>query len=347
MARRQDRSLLSVEENGLYCAAGDFYIDPWRPVDRAVVTHAHADHARPGSKAYLTSVSGAPIVRERLGSDVTIEGQPFGEPIQINGVSVSLHPAGHILGSAQVRVEHKGDVWVVTGDYKTQRDSTCETFELVKCDTLVTECTFGLPVYRWKAQETVMEDINAWWRTNRDRGVTSVLLGYSLGKAQRLIAGLDAGTGPIYCHGAVERMNTLYRDQDRLAVPTIHVSDAPRGTTWSDGIVVAPPASAGTSWIRRFGRVSVGFASGWMAVRGRRRQRRADRGFVLSDHVDWTSLIDVIKASGCGRVLATHGYVEPVCRWLNENGISAGPLETEYQGDLSANGQDATTEAEE
>jgi putative mRNA 3-end processing factor len=347
MARRHDQPLLSVNENGLYCAAGNFYVDPWRPVDRAVVTHAHADHARPGSKKYLTSDSGAPILRERLGSDASIEGRPFGEQIPIDGISVSLHPAGHILGSAQVRVEHRGEVWVVTGDYKTQPDTTCEAFELVSCHTLVTECTFGLPVYRWKPQEAVMGEIDAWWRSNRDDNVTTVLLGYSLGKSQRLIAGIDSSIGPIYCHGSVERMNTLYRDQGRLDVSTIHVSDAPRGTTWSDGIVIAPPGAAGTSWMRRFGRVSVGLASGWMAVRGRRSQRGADRGFVLSDHVDWSSLIDVIQASGCAQVLATHGYVEPVCRWLNENGISASPLQPDHQGDRAAGRQDATAEENE
>ena len=333
--------LLAVDPFGLYCAAGDFYIDPWRPVERAVITHGHADHARPGSRAYLSSSSGASILRERLGADTPIQPLGFGKTIAINGVSVSLHPAGHILGSAQVRVEHKGEVWVVTGDYKTDPDPTCETFELVRCDTLVTESTFGLPIYRWESAARVFADINSWWKSNRDQGITSILLGYSLGKSQRLIAGLDPSIGPIYCHGAVERMNGLYRAQGRLERGTVRVADAPAKTRWSDGIVVAPPAAAGTTWLRRFGRVSVGFASGWMAVRGRRRQRGADRGFVVSDHVDWTALVEVIQASGCTRVLATHGYSEQLCRWLNENGTEAAPLATQYEGEDSTDETDA------
>ncbi len=336
--------LLTIDEDGLFCGAGGFHVDPWRPVDKAIVTHAHADHARPGSRVYLASTPSAPILTARMGADARVETLDFGRKIKINGVTVSLHPAGHILGSAQVRLEHEGEVWVVTGDYKTQPDPTCDSFELVECDTLVTESTFALPIYRWASQESVMAEINDWWRTNGERGTTSVLLGYSLGKSQRLIAGLDPSIGPIYCHGAVEKINGVYRDEGRLDRETVHVSTAARGTTWSDGIVVAPPAASGTSWIRRFGRVSVGFASGWMAVRGRRRQRNVDRGFVLSDHVDWPSLIEVVKASGCSRVLATHGYADTLCRWLNENGVEATPLPTRYEGELAVESLNGNTE---
>ncbi len=326
------KDLLVVDANGLFCPRGGFYVDPWRPVERAVVTHGHADHARPGSKSYLTAASGAAILKQRLGL-AAVEGLPFGEVITMNGVKVSLHPAGHILGSAQVRVEHADEVWVVTGDYKTEDDRTTETFELVRCDTLVTECTFGLPIYRWAPAGRVFGEINDWWRSNRARGVTSVLLGYALGKAQRLIVGLDASIGPIYTHGAVERLNAVYRRAGRLDVPTSYASSAAGGTRWSDGIVIAPPSAGGSTWLRRFGDVSVGFASGWMAIRGRRRQRGADRGFVLSDHVDWPGLLDVIRSTGCRRVLATHGYTEALCRWLNERGLDAEPLRTRYEGE--------------
>ncbi|NNE45372.1 MAG: ligase-associated DNA damage response exonuclease [Rhodothermales bacterium] len=325
--------LLTVNRNGLYCDAGRFYIDPQRAVARAIITHGHSDHARPGSKAYLSSPSCAPILRERLGKTAPIQTVEFGETVVMNGVSVSLHPAGHILGSAQIRVEYRGEVWVVTGDYKTEADSTCEAFEQVMCDTLVTECTFGLPIYRWPDPSVVTDDINQWWRTNRDRGVTSVLLGYSLGKAQRLIAGLDPSIGPIYCHPAVERMNNLYREQGRLDAETIDLENAAVPSRWSDGIVVTPNVPADSPAFSRLGPTSVAFASGWMAIRSRRRQRGSDRGFVVSDHVDWPSLIEVIKGSGCSRVLATHGYTRQLCRWLNENGTSAAPLEENAERD--------------
>src|SRR5690349_17905297 len=163
-------SLLEATDKGLYCAAGDFYVDPWAPVDRAVVTHAHADHARPGCRAYLTTEKGAIVLRERTGEDASIETLAYGATTDLNGVTVSLHPAGHILGSAQVRVEHRGEVWVVSGDYKTERDLTCDAFEPIRCQTFVTESTFGLPVYRWRAQQEVFDEINAWWRANQARG---------------------------------------------------------------------------------------------------------------------------------------------------------------------------------
>lgn len=340
--QQNEPPLLQVDDNGLYCSRGDFYVDPWRPVRRAVVTHGHSDHARPGSRAYLCSETSRDIIALRLGRDARIETVAFGDTTTINGVRVSLHPAGHILGSAQVRVEFGGETWVVTGDYKTQPDPSAESFELVRCDTLVTECTFGLPIYRWPPQQEVFREINEWWSDNRSRDVTTVLLGYSLGKAQRLIAGLDASIGPIYTHGAVERMNGVYRSADRLPVKTTHVSAA-SPEAWSDGIVIAPPGAAGTTWLRRFGNASLGFASGWMTVRGRRKQRGADRGFVLSDHVDWPELLRVVEATGCRRVLATHGYTEEVSRWFNDQGLDAAPLRTRYTGEEGA--EEATQDA--
>ncbi|NNE36304.1 MAG: ligase-associated DNA damage response exonuclease [Rhodothermales bacterium] len=331
------RPLLSVDQNGIYCSAGRFYVDPRRAVDRAVITHAHSDHARPGSKAYLSSASGAPILRERLGASARIESLEFGESVDINGVSVSLHPAGHILGSAQIRIEHRGEVWVVTGDYKTEPDRTCESFDLVQCDTLITECTFGLPIYRWPEASTVRDRINRWWTSNRDKGITSVLLGYSLGKAQRLISGLNPSIGPVYCHHSVERMNALYRAQGRLDVETAGVESVTPSTRWSDGIVVAPSAPADDAWFARLGPASVAFASGWMSIRNRRRQRRSDLGFVVSDHVDWPALLDVIQGTGCTRVLATHGYSTQLCRWLNENGTAAVPLDDGFKRGVETN----------
>ena len=174
-------TLLENTDRGLYCAAGDFYIDPWRAVDFAIVTHAHSDHARAGSRHYLCAAPGREILQARLGADAVIQAIPYGETLTRNGVHVSLHPAGHILGSAQVRVEARGEIWVVSGDYKTAPEKTCAPFEAIRCHSFVTECTFGLPIYRWRPQAEIFSEINSWWRENQNRGRTSVIFAYSLG----------------------------------------------------------------------------------------------------------------------------------------------------------------------
>ncbi|HEX2191478.1 MAG TPA: ligase-associated DNA damage response exonuclease [Longimicrobiaceae bacterium] len=331
--------LLRPTDRGLYCAAGDFHVDPWLPVPRAVVTHAHSDHARWGCGRYLASRQGERVLRARLGgSGAPVRAVEYGEAVEVNGVRVSLHPAGHILGSAQVRVEHRGEVWVVSGDYKTEPDPTCAPFEPVRCHTFVTECTFGLPIYRWSPQAEVFAEIDGWWRANQAAGRCSVLFGYALGKAQRLLAGVDVAIGPIYCHGAVEKLNAEYRAGGVALPPTAGATTAGRGTDWSRALVVAPPSAAGTPWMRRFGEVSQAFASGWMRVRGMRRRRGVDRGFVLSDHVDWPGLEAAVGATGAERVFATHGYTDTVVRWLRERGTEAHALPTRWEGDRAEEG---------
>jgi putative mRNA 3-end processing factor len=327
--------LLALTDRGLYCEAGDFYIDPWEPVDRAVVTHAHGDHASWGSRAYLTSETGLAVLRARLQPDATIRGVPYREPISLNGVTVSLHPAGHILGSAQVRIVHRGEVWVVSGDYKTDPDPTCTPFEPVRCHTFVTESTFGLPIYRWAPQAEVFDEINRWWRGNAAAGKTSLLFGYTLGKAQRLIAGLDPGIGPILTHGAVERMTRAYRETGVPLPPTTYAGTVTqkRRADAKGAIVIAPPHASGSPWLRRFAPYSTGFASGWMLVRGARRRRSLDRGFALSDHVDWPSLLAAVEGSGAGEVWVTHGFTGPVVRWLTERGIDARAVQTRFEGE--------------
>jgi putative mRNA 3-end processing factor len=327
--------LLALTDRGLYCEAGDFYIDPWEPVDRAVVTHAHGDHASWGSRAYLTSETGLAVLRARLQPDATIRGVPYREPISLNGVTVSLHPAGHILGSAQVRIGHRGEVWVVSGDYKTDPDPTCTPFEPVRCHTFVTESTFGLPIYRWAPQAEVFDEINRWWRGNAAAGKTSLLFGYTLGKAQRLIAGLDPGIGPILTHGAVERMTRAYRETGVPLPPTTYAGTVTqkRRADAKGAIVIAPPHASGSPWLRRFAPYSTGFASGWMLVRGARRRRSLDRGFALSDHVDWPSLLAAVEGSGAGEVWVTHGFTGPVVRWLTERGIDARAVQTRFEGE--------------
>ena len=327
--------LLQIDADGLWCEAGGFHVDPWNPVDRAVITHAHGDHMARGCGSYLGSAEGEQVMRARLLEDASVETTEWGVARTINGVQVSLHPAGHILGSAQIRVEHKGEVWVVSGDYKTEPDATCSPFEPVPCHTFITESTFGLPIYRWPEQEVIFEEINSWWRRNVEEGKASLLYGYSLGKAQRLLAGVDPSIGPIFTHGAVERLTEAYRRSEIPMPETTYIGEeVERGRKkWEGALVVAPPSAHGTPWMRKFGRLSSGFASGWMRIRGTRRRKAVDRGFVLSDHVDWPSLLDAVEATGAERVLVTHGYVRQVVRYLRDAGLDADGLETRYEGE--------------
>jgi len=336
--------MLRVTDSGLYCDAGDFFIDPWRPVPRAVVTHAHGDHLTWGCGSYLVSARGVGVTRERLGQWADrVEGIAFGDVRTINGVRVSLHPAGHILGSAQVRLEHGGEVWVASGDYKTDPDPTCDPWEPVRCHTFITESTFGLPIYRWPATPAVFDGIDVWWRENAAAGRASLLFGYGLGKAQRLLAGVDASIGPILVHGAVDRMTALYRDAG-IPLPPTEYATAARGVA-SGALIVAPPSADGSTWARKFGPVSTAFASGWMLVRGARRRRSVDRGFTLSDHVDWPQLLGAIAATGAERVLVTHGFTGPVVRWLRETGLQADALATRYEGERDDAPDPATSAA--
>ena len=338
--------LIELTDRGLYCAAGGFYIDPWQPVARAVLTHAHADHARRGSASYLVATEGARVFRTRLGDDAPIETLPYGAPLRLGDVTVSLHPAGHILGSAQVRVERRGEVWVVSGDYKVGADATCTPFEPVRCHTFVTESTFGLPIYRWPAQAEVFAAINAWWQVNQAAGKASVLFAYALGKAQRVLAGVDATIGPILTHGAVERLARDYRASGVPLPPTVYAGEASRADD-RRALIIAPPSAQGTPWMRRFGLASTAFASGWMQVRGARRRRALDRGFILSDHADWPGLLGAIDATGAGRVWVTHGYSAVLARWLGERGYEAAVVQTRFEGERDADGQEVAAEAEE
>lgn len=333
MADPQD-DLVVARPQGLYCPAGDFYIDPWRPVSHALITHAHGDHARVGHTHYLAAEPGRRVLLARLG-DIPLDTLPYGQAITHRGVKVSFHPAGHVLGSAQVRLEHGGRVWVASGDYKTGPDATCTPFEPVRCDVFITESTFGLPVFRWQAQQQVFDEINAWWRGNAAQGKASVLYAYSFGKAQRVLSGIDPSIGPIVTHGAMTLLNEAYRDSGVGLPDTRHVSDmAPADLKTS--LVLAPPSAQGSAWVKRFGEHSDAFASGWMQLRGTRRRRGLDRGFVLSDHADWPGLLEAVRATQAPRVIVTHGYVEPLVRYFNEQGLQAGAFKTEY-GDEADN----------
>ena len=323
--------LVVARPEGLYCPAGDFYIDPWRPVDRAVITHGHGDHARWGNRHYLAAAPGEGILRARLGQDIDLQTLAYGERIDQQGVTLSFHPAGHVLGSAQLRIEHRGEVWVASGDYKVEPDGTCAAFEPVRCHCFITESTFGLPIYRWTPHAQSFEEINAWWRANAAAGKASVLFAYAFGKAQRILHGIDAGIGPLLVHGAVEPLNAVYRAAGVRLPETRYAGEIARNDPLlRQALVIAPPSAGGSTWMRRFGELSDAFASGWMLLRGTRRRRGVDRGFALSDHADWPGLLWAIEQTGAERVMVTHGQVDTLVRYLCEQGLDARAFATEY-----------------
>lgn len=314
-------------DRGLYCPPGDFFIDPWRPVQTAIITHAHGDHLRHGSARYILARPGAGIARYRLGSGHTVVPVEYRTPFTVGKCRVSLHPAGHILGSAQVRIEHASQVWVVSGDYKRQPDPTCAPFEPLPCDVFVSEATFSRPEYCWPATAQVLEEIVRWWEANRERGIASVLFCYALGKAQRVLAELLAVTSEhVYLHRAVNALTDLYRHAGVRLLPT-RVATPETASAYRGALIIAPPGAAGTPWLRRFGEHSTALCSGWTRVPENRWCRGFDRGFVLSDHADWPALIETCRETGARRVLLMHGDARALSDHLNEQGICATPLE--------------------
>lgn len=325
--------LIVERPEGLWCEAGRFFIDPWKPVERALVTHAHSDHARPGHARYLAARAGEHVLRARLGP-VALQTLDWGEPIDLDGVRASFHPAGHVLGAAQIRLEHAGETWVVSGDYRVEADRSCAPFEPVRCDVFVTESTFALPIYRWKPQRDVLGALLRWWAENAEAARASIVYCYALGKAQRILAGVADAAGAqlpgiVVCHGAVETFNDAYRASGIALAPTLRADDADAASL-RRALVLAPPSAARSPWLRRFGASSNAFASGWMQLRGARRRRSVDRGFILSDHADWPGLNEAIDATGAARVVVTHGYGSVMVRWLRERGLQAQTFSTEF-----------------
>lgn len=339
--------LLEFTDRGIFCPQAGVYIDPWKPVERAVISHGHSDHAYSGHQHYLCTAQAMPVIKHRLYlQDHSIQTMEYGQSIDINGVNFSFHPAGHIPGSAQVRVEYKGEVWVFSGDYKLQDDGISTPFEVVRCNVFITESTFGLPVYKWKKQSEVFGEINEWWAKNQAEGKASVITGYTLGKSQRILMNVDASLGKIFTHGAVDSINRLMRAQGIPLPEAPRVSDEIPKDDLKGALIICPPSAVGSPWVRRFLPFSLGVASGWMKLRGTRRRRGADRGFVLSDHADWDDLNAVIKETGAQKVFVTHGYSEIFAHWLNTQGIEAHEVKTRFEGELgemaeSSAGQEA------
>ena len=327
------RPLLEFTNKGIYCAPADVYLDPWKPVKKALISHGHSDHSRWGHSRYITHKKNVPIIKHRLG-EIDATGVEWLEPVHIAGVKFSFHPAGHIIGSSQIRVEYQGEVWVFSGDYKAEDDGLATPFEPVRCHTFITECTFGLPAFSWRPQKEVMEQINTWWAGVRSEGRTAVLFAYSLGKAQRLLSLLDTSIGEIFTHGAIENMNEVLRTVSPLP-STRRITRETQKKELNGNLVLAPPSAHGSPWIRKMVPFETAAASGWMAFRGARRRRAVDRGFVLSDHCDWEGLLKSIQTTGAERVICTHGYSEIFARYLQEQGYDARTEATQYEGEMA------------
>lgn len=316
--------VLVPSAGGLYCAAGNFWIDPLKPVERAVITHAHADHARAGAGEYHSTRAGLPALKARVGADDRHQSHEYGEIFELGDTRVTLFPAGHILGSAWVKIESDAGVWGVSGDFKRALDPTCEAFHSNPCDVWVTECTFGLPVYRWPDTAIVIEQIQRWWDDCRDRAVPAVLFCYALGKAQRVMAELAQRTDrAIWLHGAMRPLVDAYREAGVDLPDTRMVSEAEKGERFQGDLILAPPSAAGSPWMRRFKNHSSGFVSGWMRIRGNRRRRGYDRGFILSDHADWPALIETVEDMQASRVITIHGNGEALSGYLKAQGLDS------------------------
>lgn len=325
--------LLEFSKKGIYCPQADIYIDPWSAVDKAIITHAHSDHARRGSKHYLAHKLSVPIMKFRLGKDISAVGIDYGKITEINGVNISLHPAGHIPGSAQIRMEYKGEVAVISGDYKLQNDGLTRAFEPVKCHTFITESTFGLPVYKWKSQLEIFSEINNWWKGNKEKGKVSILCGYALGKAQRILYNVDKSIGKIFGHGAITVINDIMRNEG-LSLPVINRVEALfTKKDYEGSLIIAPPSVTGNGWLKKFEPYSLGNASGWMNIRGYKRRLALDAGFVLSDHADWNELNKAVAETGAEKIFVTHGYTSVFVKWLREKGYEAYELETMFLGE--------------
>lgn len=323
--------LITFTNKGLYCAKANVYIDPWKSVGRALVTHGHSDHARRGHGAYLCHHDSVNILKHRLGK-ISVQGISYGEAIVINGVTITFHPAGHVFGSAQIKLKDNKESWVISGDYKLDNDGVATPFEAVQCDHFVTESTFGLPVYRWKNQKEIYNEINEWWQENAKRNKASMICAYSLGKAQRVIKNIDSNLGPIVTHPSVEAINKLIRDSGLELPTTYSVSDL-SNEDLSKAMFIGPPSAHSGKWLHGTKDISVATASGWMAVRGKRRRRNLEKGFVLSDHADWTGLNKAVAETGAEHIYVTHGFSEIYAKYLREKGLNAKVVSTEYEGE--------------
>ena len=323
--------LITFTPKGLYCEQADVYIDPWRKVSRALITHGHSDHARRGHDAYLTHHHCVDVLKLRLGK-INVQGIEYGHTLDINGVTISFHPAGHVIGSAMIKLEDKSESWVISGDYKLANDNVSAPWEPVVCDHFVTESTFGLPVYQWEEQQVIIDDINGWWQHNRDQGIPSIITAYSLGKAQRIIKNVNSEIGPIITHHTIEKINACVRANGITLPPTIALPDA-SAKDISSALILCPSRSLETKWANAIKDPAIGVASGWMALGKARKRRQVGKGFVLSDHADWPSLNQAVELSEAENIYVTHGFERTFAKYLSGEGYNAQAVKTLFEGE--------------
>ena len=335
--------LVKFTKKGIYCIPGKFYLDPWFPVEYAIISHGHADHSRSGNKHYLCQNDSKAIIKHRLGQDISIESLGYNEPKNINGVQVSFFPAGHVIGSAQIRLEYKGYVVVFSGDYKTQPDFISTPYEPVKCHEFITESTFGLPIYKWKKEEELQAELQNWVLQNQQNNRTSVFLGYSLGKAQRIMK-LIEGVDNIYVHTAINNLNNAISGSGIELPKTTLLNYDFKKADIQNKIIILPPALLGSRMLKKIPNAATAICSGWMHIRGNRRWKGVDAGFSISDHADWDGLLEAVKATGAEKVHVTHGSQAVFSKYLNEIGIEAYELKTEFGEDEFAKDEETKTE---
>lgn len=324
--------LVKFTKKGIYCIPGKFYLDPWLPVDYAIISHGHADHSRSGMKHYLCHNDSKAIIKHRLGHDIDIESMGYDEPKMVNGVQVSFFPAGHVIGSAQIRLEYKGFVVVFTGDYKVKDDHLTVPFEPVKCHEFITESTFGLPIYNWLPEDDIQKQMQNWVHNNQQHNRTSVFIGYSLGKAQRIMK-LMEGVDKMYVHSAIHNLNNAIEGSGIALPKTELLTYDFKKEDLQNRIVIVPPALLGSKLLKKIPNAATAICSGWMQIRGNRRWQAVDAGFAVSDHADWNGLLSAVKATEAEKVYVTHGSQATFSKYLNEIGIPSAEVKTEYGND--------------
>jgi putative mRNA 3-end processing factor len=318
-------AILEKTSRGLYCEQADVYIDPDRKVTRALITHAHSDHSRPGHKYYLCTPQTGLLLHHHYGEKINLQTSPYGEAVHINGVKFSFHPAGHVFGSAQIRVEYQGEVWVVSGDYKLDDDGVSVPFEPVKCNVFITESTFGLPQFHWKPQENIFSDIHNWWKKNQQEERLSILMAYPLGKTQHLLRHLDGRIGPVFSDQPAEKINHIIRREGIQLLASPFLTHQVKAEKLRGALVIASPAIRKSPWLYQQPSYALAMVSGWIAMKKGPVQASlfGDSGFPLSDHADFEGLHKAVAATGATRVLVTHGYAEYFAKSLREKGLDA------------------------
>lgn len=323
--------LLNLTECGIYCSAGDFYIDPWRPVQKAFISHAHSDHARSGNATYICHKHTTPILELRLGNLNNFRSVDYGESISVNGVKITFHPAGHIIGSSQIRVEHNGRVEVFSGDYKTSQDGLSTPFEPIKCHHFISESTFGLPVFKFSDTNQIATNFQDWVKRNNEKGLNSIVFAYSLGKAQRIV-NLSPENVEVFVHDSIFKTNQVIQSAGISLNAYQHANEFDKLKN-QGALIITPPATMDSKWLKRFEPYSTAYASGWMQIRGNKKRLAVDKGIVISDHADFQGIIEAVNATGCEKVSFTHGYADFMARHFSEKSLEATVLKTDFMGD--------------